>query len=159
MSPDHNPYSAPSAAVEDARDLEIRQRPLAVLMATALLGCYLLFVILGHIRAWNHYMVAGSINLILLGVQIAKWLVMTLVCFQLWRGRNWGRILLLVMCGFTLLSSLAQVLAWTSLPAGVNYAVDPVAIVMFLLPSLVYLVAVFLVFVPGRAWFARRGRA
>jgi hypothetical protein len=97
-------------------------------------------------------------NLIMLGIQVAKWLILLLICFQFWRGRNWARILLLVMTGFALLSVFAQFWSFSDIPAGVKFQLAAGEIAMMLLPSLIYLTASFLVFVPGRAWFRRRPR-
>lgn len=155
----HNPYTPPAAAVGDLPEIEARKRPAAVIVAVALIGAYVLYGMYGYARFWQVYLTANTMDLIFLGIQVAKWLVMFVICFFLWRGRNWARFLLVAVTGLTVLSVFVQIVAITDAPAGVRHIIDPLGVVMMLLPLLVYLLATFLVFVPGRAWFARRGGA
>jgi uncharacterized membrane protein len=158
MESDHNPYTPPAAAVGDIESPALRERPVAVVVAIILIGIHILMSASSYVRVLHAYFSASEVNLLLLGIQVAKWLLLLLICHQLWRGRNWARILLLVMLAFALLALFAQYLSVTHRPPGLNY--QPGAAVYFgmLLPSLTYLAASFLVFVPGRAWFRRRRR-
>jgi hypothetical protein len=156
MTADHNPYTPPAATVGDVEVPELRERPVAVIVAIILIGVHILMGAFGYARVLHLYVNAGGTNLIMLGIQVAKWLILLLICFQFWRGRNWARILLLVMTGFALLSVFAQFWSFSDVPAGVKFQLAAGEIAMMLLPSLIYLTAAFLVFVPGRAWFRRR---
>lgn len=155
----HNPYTPPAAAVGDVPEIETRKRPAAVVIAIALIAAYVLFGMFGYVRFWRAYLTANAMDLIMLGIQVTKWLVMFGLCFFLWRGRNWARFLLAAVTGLSVLSVFVQVVAITGVPAGARQNIDPMVYVMMLVPLLVYLLATFLVFVPGRAWFARRGGA
>ena len=61
---------------------------------------------------------------------MAKWLLLLVICFQFWRGRNWARILLLVMTGFALLAVFVQYWSLPTYPAGVKYQPDPMGYVL-----------------------------
>ncbi len=160
MESDRNPYTPPAATVGDVEVAELRERPVAVIVAIILICIYVLKGLSSHVRVLNLYLTEpGGINLIVLGFQVAKWLLLLLICFQFWRGRHWARVLLLVVTGFALLAVFAQYWSVFNMPAGVKYQADAMAHVWMLLPSLIYLTASFLVFVPGRAWFDRRPRA
>ncbi len=156
MASDHNPYTPPAATVGDVEVPELRERPVAVIGAIILIGIHILMGLSSHLRGMHVYLTASRLDLIVLGIQMAKWLLLLLICFQFWRGRNWARILLLVMTGFALFVVFVQYWSASNIPAGVKYQVDPMGYVWMLLPSLIYLTASFLVFVPGRAWFRRR---
>lgn len=152
----HNPYTPPAADVGDAPEIDPGQRPVAVVIAVALVAVYAIFAIFSFLRVWYLLESAIDTNLILLGLQVAKGLLLFLVCLYLWRGRNWARILLLALTAFSLLSVMIQFAVINDLPAGVRTMVDPMGVVITLLPLLVYVLATYLVFFPGRAWFARR---
>jgi len=156
MASDHNPYTPPAATVGDVEASELRERPVAVIVAVILIGIHILMGLSSYVRVLHVYLTAGGINLVVLGIQVAKWLLLFLICYQLWRGRNWARVLLLVMTGFALLAVFAQLWSFSSVPAGVKYQADNMAYVWVLLPSLIFLTASFLLFVPGRAWFGKR---
>jgi hypothetical protein len=159
MASDHNPYTPPAATVGDAEVPELRERPVAVIVAIILLGIHILMGLSSHARVLHLYLTTSGINLIVLAIQMAKWLLLLLICFQFWHGRNWARILLLVMTGFALFAVFVQYWSTANLPAGVKYQIDPMGYVWMLLPPLIYLTASFLVFVPGRAWFRSSPRA
>jgi hypothetical protein len=159
MASDHNPYTPPAATVGDVEVPELRQRPVAVIVAVILIGIYVLMGLFSHARALHVYLGASQMDLIVLGIQMAKWMLLILICYQFWRGRSWARILLLVMTGFALFAVFLQFWSFSSMPAGVTYQIDPIGYVWMLLPPLIYLTASFLVFVPGRAWFRRSPRA
>ncbi len=158
MASDHNPYTPPEATVGDVEVAELRERPVAVVVAVILIGIQILMWLSSYVRVLHVYLTASGMNLTLFGIQVVKCLLLLMICFQLWRGRNWARILLLVMTGFALLAVFVQYWSLSNIPAGVKYQTDAVAYVWFLLPPLIYLTASFLVFVPGRAWFRRRPR-
>jgi hypothetical protein len=159
MASDHNPYTPPAATVGDVEVPELRERPVAVIVAIILLGIYILVGLFNHARALHVYLSASRIDLFVLGIQMTKWMLLLLICYQFWRGRHWARILLLVVTGFALFSVFVRYWSFSSMPAGVTYRIDPMAYVWMLLPPLIYLTAAFLVFVPGRAWFRRSPRA
>ncbi len=158
MASDRNPYTPPAATVGDVDVPQARERPVAVVVAIILIGIHILMGAFSYLRFFDMYL-TGEMSLIMLGMQVAKWLILLLICFQSWRGRSWARVLLLVMTGFALLSVFMQFWSFADIPAGVKFQLAPGEIAMMLLPSLIYLTASFLVFVPGRAWFDRRPRA
>ena len=121
MASDHNPYTPPAATVGDVEVPELRERPVAVIVAIILIGIHILMGVFSHARVLHMYLTASEMNLIMLGIQIAKWLLLLLICFQFWRGRNWARILLLVMTGFALLAVFVQYWSSSNIPAGVKY--------------------------------------
>ena len=152
----HNPYTAPAATVGDVEVAELRKRPVTVIVAIVLIGIHVLMGAYGYVRVLHLYVNAGGTNLIALGIQVAKWLILLLICYQFWRGRNWARILLLFMTAFALLALVVRFWSFSHWPAGVRIQLDTHEIANMLLPSVIYLTTVFLVFVPARAWFARR---
>jgi hypothetical protein len=156
MAADHNPYLPPAATVGDVDVADLRKRPVSVIVAIVLLGIHILMGAYGFVRLLHLYVSGGGTSLIVLGVQIAKWLILLLICYQFWRGRNWARILLSVMTVLALLAVVAWIWAATRFPAAVKFQLDAREIANMLLPTVTYLTASFLVFVPGRAWFARR---
>lgn len=158
MASDRNPYTPPAATVGDVDVAELRKRPVSVIVAIVLIGVHILMGASGFVRVLHLYVTGGATNLIVLGVQVAKWLILLLICYQFWRGRNWARILMLFMTAFALLSLVVRFWTLSRFPSAVKYQFDARDIANMLLPTVTYLTAAFLVFVPGRAWFARRRR-
>ena len=75
-----------------------------------------------------------------------------LLIYKIWKGRNWARITYLVL---TLLAILAWFQMAAALPSGVKF-VPAVETLLPLVGTTLDVVALFLLFVPGRAWFRRR---
>jgi hypothetical protein len=79
--------------------------------------------------------------------------VVVVACIQLWRGRNWARILLLALSAFSLLTLFKQFWSFMHQPENLHLTLGGALIVSMLVTPLIDLAAVFLVYVPGRAWF------
>ncbi|HET9864021.1 MAG TPA: hypothetical protein VFP37_11300 [Steroidobacteraceae bacterium] len=154
MTPEHNPYLPPSAAVEDVYKPGLGKRPASVIVAVVLLALGLLYSASATLRMLDYYR-TGMVGPIFFIWTLARWAFVTLVCVQLWRGRNWARVLLVFVTALSLLTIAAQVWSYMRLPAGVNLPLGVVGLISMLLTPLINLTAVFLVYVPGRAWFRR----
>jgi len=145
----HNPYTPPSSSVADISEADAIPRPRSVVIAVALfvtdlvLGvamfCYL---VLGNEAIRNlPGVVAMSMIFLVLGCAISALLI-----WKIWQGKNWARIVWVIFSVLTLLSML--------LPN--DNAVMPDTPWFDAATRLIDLVALFLVFGPGRAWFQRR---
>jgi len=153
-----NRYAPPSSVLADAEEPRPGRRPIAVTIAVLIILAQIAIGVFGYLGAWRAYLASGTMNLIVLGVEVARWLLLSLTAYLLWRGRNAGRILLLVLLVFSLLSLLTAFWTMGRAPAGVRYVPDPMGLLMLLRPAAVYLTSSILVFFPGRAWFRRRIR-
>ena len=152
---EHNPYTPPSAAVQDVQVLERRVRPVAVVTAVIVLTVYLLWAGIANVRLFaliNTGFVAPAFFLWSLG-QMA---VVVVTCIYLWRGRSWARVLLLVLTAYSLLTLFRQIWSWEHRPAGVDLPLGVSLLFSMLVTPMINLVALYLVYLPGRAWFARR---
>jgi hypothetical protein len=74
------------------------------------------------------------------------------------RGRNWARIVYLVLTLFSLVALAFAIANIYNLPAGVSMRTElsSWSLVTFLAPSAMSVAVVVLLFGPGRAWFAPR---
>ena len=153
MNDTHNPYTPPSAAVQDVRFVERHARPVAVVIAVALLVVGLLYDGVAAVRL-ARYIGTGFVAPTFFVWSLGRWIVLALACAYLWRGRNWGRILLLALTALSLYTLFRQIWSFTHQPAGMNLPLGPVTVSMLVVP-LIDLAALFLVYVPGRAWFGR----
>jgi hypothetical protein len=153
----HNPYLPPAATVEDVNKAAIGRRPVTVGIAVLLLTLGLLYSASGFIRLLAYFQ-TGVVSAVFLVWSLARLAIVTLVCVQLWRGRNWARVLLGILTALSLLTLVAQLWSFTHLPASVDLPRDTAALAPMLIAPLINLTAVFLVYVPGRAWFRRGAR-
>jgi len=154
---DHNPYTPPSATVQDVHLAQGQRgsRPAAVVVAVVLLALGLVYSGSGLFRMLA-YINTGFMAPTFLVFTLARWIVIILMCIHLWRGRNWARIVLLVLTVFSLLTVFANVWSYLHAPAGIDMPTSASLLVSLLAAPLINLAAVFLVYVPGRRWFARR---
>lgn len=145
----HNPYSPPSSAVADAPEAGEIQRPRAVVVAVGLftaevvLGIALFcFVLLSDPQVRGEPLaiaIGGVFLLVVCGVS-------GLLIWKIWQGRNWARIFWLVC---SVLALLGRFMPEEEVAAFDTTWLDAIG-------TLLDLGALFLVFGPGRAWFARR---
>jgi hypothetical protein len=156
MSGDNNPYLPPKAAVSDLAVDARGPRPIAITIALYLIAAR---VLLGAIPLLNfppgvtgtHLMIAlmpGAISIafaIVIGWFIA-------------RGRNWARVLYLVLTILTLLSLAWSISSQFVLPEGVSMrrSVSLWSVMIHFVPRVLSIAVVVLLFGPGRAWFRER---
>jgi hypothetical protein len=145
----HNPYSPPAANVADAPPPPRGERPRAVKIALALLwlGMGLAIVIQlvdvhDPARGLNMGLVIGSQ---VVGIALNVWLFV-----KIGAGRNWARIVYVVLIGLSLpIQGFAIKLIFTrSMLIGLMVAASVIT----------NIVAMVLVFGPGRAWFRNAAR-
>ena len=146
----NNPYAPPKAIVEDAVEPPMprpRSVTIAVWMLWSELAMSVTVAILHMYNAPNTMVFLSA----LIGAVLFQGLS-ALLNYKIWQGRNWARITYLVLLGLSALSILSMAAVG---PTGLVFA--PSIETLFVgLGCLLDLVALYLVFVPGRAWFRRR---
>ena len=155
MNDNYNPYTPPSTAVQDMHSKDPRARPRAVVGAVVLLVVNLLYsgYTVARLARWiNTGFVAPAFFI----RPLVSWIVIILACMYLWRGRNWARILLVMLTALSLLTMVRGIRASLYLPAGVDLPMTARAWIPLLVGPVVNLAAVFLVYLPGREWFRNR---
>jgi hypothetical protein len=149
-----NPYEAPKAAVADI-DPEERQleRPSQVVLAVKLAWAGIILGLAALAVSWEYYSSLGITSSMLIGqafgVLIALW-----VYYKIYHGRNWARILYLVMAllSFLVLASGAV--------RGQVLSGPLISKVSAILNTGITIAAVWLLFTrPANAWFKRSRRA
>jgi hypothetical protein len=156
MGEPENPYMPPKAVVADVTDDSPRVRPTAVTVALYLIGARMLLafgLIAQTLIALNE---PPSVSIMLMtalavAVSFALWYFIAL-------GKNWARIVYLVMTIASVLSLLAGLLSAINLPQGVTYVSNFSTrwIATVVLPQLLSIAVVVLLFGPGRSWFRPR---
>ena len=153
---DHNPYQPPKANPGDGVMAEAGPRPRAVDIALVLLAINILFGLVGAIGAWsavNQAMISG-LDWLLQWVRLG---VLVWMCFAIARGRNWARIVLLLLTALGLFNLVATMVATSRMmPIGMLFADDHMRLLILVFPALLPCVALYLLFFPGRSWFERR---
>jgi hypothetical protein len=141
-----NPYAPPKAVVSDATDGPPRVRPRAVKIAVALLWVEFLLALV--IRVLSSDITVGTSEAEYKFLADIFWVTQVAVAawinVKIWQGRNWARIVALVL----------TVLAFLWLPAIFHEGALSAALSFSMLALDV--VAMILVFGPGRDWFQRR---
>jgi uncharacterized membrane protein YagU involved in acid resistance len=148
-SPRENPYAPPKAVVSDAAEPP-RVRPRAVKIAVVLLWVELCLAVVNPFLTSNlvtlgtreaDYKLFSEI-FILIMIAISAW-----INIKVWQGRNWARIvaLVLTLLAFPTLLALPEMFREEALSATVSLAALALDVV-----------AMILVFGPGRDWFRRR---
>src|SRR5262245_62430459 len=94
-SEDQNPYTPTSSTVQDAHPLERRDPPVAIVVAVVLQAVGLLWSLCWLPHMWNATMTGELAGWVLL-LNVVGWVVVTVLCVKIWRGRNWARIVLAV---------------------------------------------------------------
>jgi hypothetical protein len=159
MAAEHNPYTPPQSAVAEFETAEPRVRPWSVLVAIVLIFINAAMGAAGWLRHWRT-MLGDEFGSVFFAWQLAKWAVIFVICYQIWRGRNWARVVFLVLTVFGLFSLLMRIWAMsTQIPAGVKYMPDPMGWVSMSLPVLLSLAALLLLYLPARHWFRSRAQA
>ena len=142
----HNPYSAPRSAVTDMPPAPM-ERPRVVVIAVALLWTEVALGLLESLLDWKHLAADESATFVLIFDTLFVGLSV-LINIMIWRGRNWARIVALVLTIFAVVG-FAPVI-------GAEFARAPFVTVLGMVELLLDVIALYLVFVPGRQWFARR---
>ena len=145
---EHNPYQPPLTPVDDVVPGAERVRPLAVKIAVGILFLGLM-VDLAYLLPIFDAMMRGELSPLrfasrLLGYGIAVWIYV-----KIYSGRNWARIALLVI--YVVIIGVLLFAFRDALHLATLALLWP----MFLRPAL-NVVALILLFGPGRAWFAPR---
>lgn len=141
-----NPYSAPRTEVADVSPDPPMARPRVVVVAVILLWTEFVLGIVDtvldwkSIRAQEYYQVSIAFGVVLMGVSV--W-----IYWKIWQGRNWARIVALVLVAMTVLGFATQI--------SESFARSALISTLYCLELLLDLVAMYLVFFPGRRWFAR----
>jgi hypothetical protein len=146
-----NPYAPPKAVVSDvAEDERQRTRPPQIALVVKLAaGAYALSLLAVMLTWSSFYSKLGSLSYVILN-QVVSVAVLIWLYYNVWLGRNWARILILV---FTVLGAL------TMLNGDVRSmlaAQPPAGMLVMLLNYGVSIVILWLLFVsPGRVWFQK----
>ena len=147
-----SPYTTPKARVDPPLSSErpALERPKEVLIAIWLLIAGIVIGWAGTVVTWDYQLSVQSLGQLLLGqvfgLAIAGWIYYKIYC-----GRNWARILFLVMFILGLVGLLAVVV--TDILPAMPTATNIVTVVGQLLnAAIVWL----LFFSPGRHWFSKR---
>lgn len=152
---ERNPYSPPTVTVQDVQLSERPPRPKSVVIAVVLIAICLAYT-LTSIPSLLSYVQVGEISVVTLVWSFVRWAAGALVCRQIWRGRNWARIALVLLAALSLSSLYLALWELMHQTEGTKRMVDWLTAFIMLSTPLVYLVSVYLVYVPGRGWFARR---
>jgi hypothetical protein len=152
----NNPYLPPKAPVADPRVPMSGARPRAInaalvlIAVRALLGIAVMFAY--KLPASGSYL---AMDLVVAATPIA--VALTLGWF-ISRGRNWARIVYLVLTVISLMVVAFTLLAGFVQRAGVSMELhwSPWMLAMTLAPAALSIAVVVLLFGPGRAWFASR---
>jgi hypothetical protein len=156
MSGDNNPYLPPKAAVADVVSDAPLIRPMAVTIALYLIGARVLMgaaVLVSSI-------IGASGSLLLMGLLAVGFSIAVAIKLgmSIARGRNWARIVYLVLTLFSLASIAFTLVNLSHLPAGVSMRRELSTwwLVTILLPTALSVTVVVLLFGPGREWFRAR---
>jgi len=154
MNQEHNPYTPPKADLGDESGLGPQIRPRSVEVAVVLLGITILLAVVRLVSSIGVVNMGAVSPLYVLGqtIGVALWIWL---CFAILRGRNWARILALVLTVIGMLS-LGLMIWSTSRLFGARFFSGMEDLGMTFLPTLLTTTAMYLLFVPGRAWFAPR---
>jgi hypothetical protein len=142
----HNPYSAPRSIVTDTPPPPM-ERPRVVVIAVALLWTEVALGLLESLLDWENLTANDSarfgliVDVLFVGLSV-------LINIMVWRGRNWARIVGLVL-------TILGVVGFAPV-VGAEFARAPFVTLLVMVELLLDVIALYLVFVPGRQWFARR---
>jgi len=150
----HNPYLPPKSEVGIGPVEPQQARPPSVFVALILVGIVLV-IGLGGIVNSRRLLEFGASGVAAFVFKLAGLALNAWVWVSIARGRNWARILLAVLAGLRALNLVVGF--WTMTQAlGTKLLVDRIQVAWMLLPIVLQLTAVWLLFGPGRGWFARR---
>jgi hypothetical protein len=155
MSRDPNPYTPPNAPVRDIESAPLGPRPRVVNVALALLAIEFLVTLPGLLTIWRQFSRAemSGLSFILL---IALKAIFVWIWIAIARGRRWARIALLILTVLGLFNVMTAFSAMLNLPEGIKLTYDLVQVAYLIVPVVLNCVVVYLLFFPGRQWFANR---
>jgi len=143
---ENNPYQAPQAQVSDGKGGAPVVRPAAIIVALTLLWASMAIGLLFWANAF-HAMQSGEMSAIQWLAQLIGLLVTAFLIVMIGRGRNWARIVFMVL--------MLLGIAFSGYVLRRLYYVSPNDLLALAVPPAFNLVAMFVVFVPGREWFRR----
>lgn len=139
-----NPYAPPAATVADGDQLPARVKPLAIRRAVVLMWASLALNILILVLDWRFQISQAPVLVVILseviGVAIAVWLILKITV-----GRNWARIVYLVLLALGLIVIVPEILGSASRAAHIAG--------LRMIELGMDFATMYLVFVPGREWF------
>jgi hypothetical protein len=143
----HNPYSAPTTTVADVSADPPMQRPRVVAIAVYLLWAEFTLGLLDSVLDWK-YTRAQEYYQVSVGFDVVFVILSIWLNWKIWQGRNWARIVALVLVAYSVVSFLPQISA--------SFQRTVLISTLFTVELLLDVAAMYLVFFPGRRWFARR---
>jgi hypothetical protein len=149
---ERNPYEPSSAPLAEATEARSAVRPRAVTIAVSLLAANLA---VGFWRGGFGVPAIGAhdVPVLVTVIPFVGPVALAWLCYKIFMGRNWARMTMLV---WTCVVFSVQMLRFNMpLPEGVM-ARPSFAAYLIGLQSALILVALYLLFVPGREWFGRR---
>ena len=146
----HNPYKPPDSAVADIPAPFELQRPRAVVIAVWLSWVSIALGIISSIVDFD----ASDPDLspgLQIALAVAGSAISALLTVMIWRGRNWARILTLI------LSSISYAMLAVLMAGSPEFAAEMTSDAwLWAISAFLDVVFVVLIFGPGRAWFRRR---
>ena len=131
-------------------------RPRAVDIALVLIAILVLLTAFDALVSWGKVQNGEMSGLMFLEMCV-RFGLLVWIGFAIFRGRNWARILLLILTLLALFSLGVGLMAMQRMGMHLAYMDNaPRWLFMLVLPSLLYIAASYLVFIPGRSWFAKR---
>jgi hypothetical protein len=163
MTEEHNPFASPRSEVAagEANILLERpvRRPTAVNIALFLIGIGIALAVVAVLRTPSPQL-ADREQLVALAFGVLSVLVYSLLFYFILRGRNWARIVYLVLTVISLAEVGAWLYVWYFFESKIleqvasRPSLSTFAWIFF--PRLLAVSAVILLFGPGRAWFRKR---
>src|SRR5262245_56218157 len=142
MDPANNPYSPPKADPGSGPAGEQPLlRPRAVDNAVILIAIHALLTAFDALGSWNQFQ-TGAMNGIMFLEQWVRLGLLVWICFAMPRGKNWARILLLILTLLVLFGLVMAFMAWRRM--GMSYAYfenGPRFLFMISLPSVLSIAA------------------
>jgi hypothetical protein len=147
MSSEQNPYAPPQAPVADVGDARPAEKPRQVVLAVQLLWAMLALGAVNSAVQWPRLTESVSLGMVL-SVQLVTLAVIGGLTIMISRGRNWARIVYLVLFLIGVPGFVVQ------MPGLFAYSV--LAGLLSAAQGLAQVVAMLLVFTePGRRWYRR----
>jgi hypothetical protein len=158
MSDAGNPYLPPKAVVADPVAEAPTTRPMAINIALILIGVRLLWtsiLLIMRMRRTSDIPIDSAILIAAMAAAITVPLAVGVA-----RGRNWARIVYLILALFSLVSLTSSIVSMFDLPAGVSMrsGLSSWSMATIFLPSALSIAVVVLLFGPGREWFRARSK-
>lgn len=146
--PGENPYQPPRSAVADFNDAPFADRPRLINVAAALIVASLPVGYLYAALQWNLLGMEGMLALYVI-IAAVMTSVVAWITYKMWQGRNWARILLLIVTLWGVAYSVREV-PWL-------FRDEPVVASVFVFRYVLVLAALAIAFLtPARHWFSKR---